>query len=94
MTGLEVTWGRAVRFWWAAVWLAALIAMAIGAVVGFIGGLVVAVTGHPEYVYSFWFPYIGLPFWMPVIFWGIRRALRKQYRDFRIVLLPVEEQPS
>ena len=86
---LEVTWGRTIRFWWAAVWLAALIGMGAGFVIGFVGGVWAALAGHPEYVRAPWFPFIGVPLWIPLVLWGMRRALRKQYSDFRIVLLPV-----
>ena len=45
---LEVTWGRAVRVWWAYLWrgiLAMLGAMVVGFVVGFAVGFVLGVAG-------------------------------------------------
>jgi hypothetical protein len=101
MQELEATWGRAARVWWLIVWRGVLGATLVGTVVGIIVGVVTAVVviamggtsvtlaDNPTYQIG-----IGLGAVLGLvigIFWYIlvvRMALRKQYREFRLAIVP------
>ena len=101
MQELEATWGRAARVWWLIMWRGVLGAVLVGTVAGFVVGVVTAViilaiggtsvgmAQNPIYQIG-----IGLGAILGFvigIFWYIlvvRMALRKQYREFRLAIVP------
>jgi len=88
MQELEATWGRAVSVWWLIQWRAIAGGLVTGGALGAVLGVVLAFTN--------WDSSQASPFYLAVgavlgIVWtviAVRMALRKKYRDFRIVLLP------
>ena len=88
MQELEPTWPRVLSVWWLISWRGMVGAVLLGAVAGFVLGIVVALLHLPEQVITLgggvMGGIIGLV-WVVVV---IRMALRKKYGDFRIALLP------
>jgi hypothetical protein len=86
---LDITFGRAVRIWWAVLWRSLLLGGGAGFIVGFIEGFVGAslstldwlgqpiVTGTSAFI-------VGLP----IGIYAFRVALKKQYQHFTIRLVP------
>jgi hypothetical protein len=84
---LDVTWRRVASVWWLVFWRGAVGGLLLGAVAGFIVGMVVALAGHPELgrTAGGWAGrLISIP-WVAV---ALKMALEKRYREFRIVLVP------
>jgi hypothetical protein len=88
MQELEVTWARVLSVWWLIEWRAIAGGLVTGGAVGAVLGVAFAFTdwdsgraGELELVFG---GIVGLAW----TFIATRMALRKQYRDFRIVLLP------
>jgi hypothetical protein len=83
---LEVTFGRTVTVWWSLVWRTFVFSALLGAVLGFVGGIIVSVAGHPELGGA-----VGaLLGWLgsiPVTIAVLRIVLRKQFGDFAIKLV-------
>jgi hypothetical protein len=101
MQELEATWGRATRVWWLIMWRGVLGGTLIGGAVGVIVGIVTVVVvlvvhGSLDRVEEQPIYQIGIALgallgviigigWYIVV---VRMALRKQYRDFRLVIVP------
>jgi hypothetical protein len=87
--GLDMTWSRVSRIWWAFAWRALVASVVVGAVLGAVGGLVVTVaTGSAEAsgVAGGLLGGIGS---IPASRWALRLCLRKRYRDFRVELVQI-----
>jgi hypothetical protein len=87
---LEVTWGRAVRVWWAYVWrnlLAAIVAMFIGAIVGGLLGLILGMLGVPTETIRIITMPIGLILGLVISVFPIKMILGKDFGEFRLVLI-------
>jgi len=87
MEELAITWPRVMSVWWLIFWRGALGSFLIAAAIGFIIGFSFGLLRTPMN------PLIA-PITRAIIGWlwfiaVIRIALRKKYRAFRIVLLPV-----
>jgi uncharacterized membrane protein len=88
MQELEPTWARAISVWWLIIWRGVVGAGVIGGVVGFIIGFVGGAVGASATALSIGSSGAGLVIgtvWMVVV---VRMALRKQYGDFRLALVP------
>ena len=48
MDKVEVNWNVTLQVWWSYIWRCTVFAMILGLVLGFIGGIVVALIGKPE----------------------------------------------
>jgi hypothetical protein len=83
----DVTWERVLSIWWAFLWRAVIYSTLIGFVLGFVGGIVVAVLGRPD---------LGGPVGavlgsigaVPVSLIVISIVLKKRYGSFSVRLLP------
>lgn len=87
---LEVTWGRAIRVWWAYVWrnvLAAIAAMFIGAIVGGLLGLILGMLGVPTETIRIITMPIGLILGLVISVFPIKMILGKDFGEFRLVLI-------
>jgi hypothetical protein len=86
MQQVDLTWPRVVSVWWLIVWRGAVGALVLGAAAGFVIGIVGFFLGISEQV-----PIIsGLAGALISIAWWIiviRMALKKEYKDFDIVLV-------
>ena len=88
MPGSELTWKRVASVWWLLAWRGGVGAVAIGAACGFVSAIVLAIIGLRAA-----YPNAGAVLGAVGGFiWGffvVRMALRKDYRDFRLALLPL-----
>ncbi len=87
---LQLTWGRLIRFWWAAAWRSVIFANLFGGALAGIMGITLSLLGHKnlEGDLANLFLDAMLLAWIPGFLFAIRSALRLPYRDFRIVLIP------
>lgn len=90
MTEVDITWGRAIRVWWAYLWrslIAIVLAGIAGFVAGFIIGFVMGSLGiQPATIQVFATTaglLIGLAFSIP----PMKMILGKRFGDFRLVLV-------
>ena len=90
MEVLEVTWLRAAMVWWSIFWRSFVIAVGAATVAGFVIGLVLAATGRTDLVET-WGRVIAVVVAAPAGIWAVRIVLRKEYRQFRIALIPSAE---
>jgi hypothetical protein len=90
MKSIELSWGRVVKIWWAALWRSVIFANLFGGAVAGIAGIVMAILGHREWGASEWFLDVVTVAWLPAFMMGTRLALRARYRDFRIILVEPE----
>ena len=101
MQELEATWGRAARVWWLIMWRGVLGGVLLGAAVGVIVGIItvavilgthgtlVDLEDQPIYrtgiaLGAILGVIIGIGWYIVVV----RMALRKQYRGFRLSIVP------
>jgi len=83
---LEITLERVLSIWWSFAWRCAVFAALTGAVLGFMGGFVVGLAGHPELggaVGALLGWLAGIPVSIAVL--GV--VLRKRYSGFSIKLI-------
>ena len=88
-TGIEVTWGRAVKVWWSIVWRAVLFSGLAGMVAGGVVGGILGVAGVGPQTIGTVGTWLGVLVSIPVGIWVVRWVLRKSWSDFRIVLVPL-----
>ncbi len=90
MEELEVTWERAVTVWWCVAWRSALFgflgALAIGLVITFFGG---ALHLDPRFIHRL-LRLVGIVAGAGAAVWSVKHVLAKKFRDFRIVLAPLD----
>jgi hypothetical protein len=89
---LEVNWSRAARVWWAFVWRMVVFGTIAGAVVGFPVGAILGATGFSEEQIRAYGQLVGYLVAIPVGIWVVRSVLSREFREFRIVLVPSHEQ--
>jgi hypothetical protein len=87
MGEVELTWNRSMRVWWLFVWRTMIGGFFFGFVVGFIAGFLNTVLGKPleGNVLGAILGWVASMIWSTFV---MRMALKKHYRDFRIVLVP------
>jgi hypothetical protein len=88
MQELEVTWGRVVSVWWLLAWRGLLGSLLIGTAVGFVIGLAGFAAGISLEAVNVLSTAAGAAvglLWAMVV---ARMALKKQYREFRLALIP------
>jgi hypothetical protein len=92
MSELKVTWKHIGSIGWAMLWRSILGGVALGAVGGFIVGLVDALIVHrgPNPIAA---AITGWLFAFPWYFVALRMALMKHYRGFRVTLVPTDLAP-
>ena len=90
MEELEVTWERAVTVWWSVTWRSAVIgtlaALITGLGIGFFGGLL----NLNQLFVSRLLRLAGVVCGISAAIWAVKHVLAKKFRDFRIVLLPLD----
>ncbi|MEZ0232084.1 MAG: hypothetical protein ACAH12_04540 [Methylophilaceae bacterium] len=87
---LEVTWGRAIRVWWAYVWrniIAIIVAMLIGAVLGAILGAIMGALHVPLETIKIIVTPIGVILGFAISIVPIKLILGKDFGEFRLVLI-------
>ncbi len=88
MQELEVTWARVLRVWWLIEWRAIAGGLVTGGALGAVLGVALAFSDWDSSQASPFYLAIGTAVGIAWTLIAVRMALRKQYRDFRIVLLP------
>lgn len=86
---LEVTWGRAIRVWWAFLWrnlIAILLAMLLGGVLGFIIDYIIAAAGGVITKIQIILGSIGSILGLGTSIVPIKMILGKDFGEFRLVL--------
>ncbi len=86
MEKIEVTWGNTLRVWWSYFLRFSLFSGILGAVLGFIGGVVVGVMGKPELGGTVG-AILGRLGTFPVSIWVFKKILNKQYKTFSVALI-------
>ena len=97
---LEITKRRLLSIWWLIIWrglvIGVLIGMVVGAIVGFIVGVAMAMTMHPldmaqvQQTARIASLIVCIPLGIVWHLFVLRMALKKRYKDFRIVLMPLD----
>lgn len=90
MEEIDVTWSRATRVWWSIVWRSFLFSVLAGAAGGLVLGIVLGVAGQAEGIQKYG-QLVGILLGIPVGIWVVKTVLTKQFRRFRIVLVPSDE---
>ncbi len=89
MQELDPTWGRVMSVWWLLAWRTMVGAVLLGGAVVFVFGAITALENWPadkiQMVSSVLGAVIGV-LWAIVV---VRMALKKQYGNYRIALVPV-----
>ena len=95
---LEITWKRVVRIWWSFLWrnfLAILGAVIIGAIVGFIFGLILGSMGVSVKTITMIVRPIGFLIGLGISVIPLKMVLGKDFGEFRLVLISSEvKKPS
>ena len=90
MQPLKVTWLRAMKIWWSLAWRSVL----YGSIAAFVAGLAVGslsnVLGH-EHLTNIYTQSAGLLVGIPVGILVVKMVLSKEFRDYRIVIMPSTE---
>ena len=82
---LEVTWERSLKVWWALFWRATVWGALAGAFLGFIGGMIVVVTGKGDgTTVGTILGWLGS---IPVSMFVVHHILRKSFKEFSIHLI-------
>jgi uncharacterized membrane protein YsdA (DUF1294 family) len=90
MQTMDVTWGRAAKVWWSIIWRSMLVAAALGGILGFLLGMIFGAMGLAEEMFL-WSQLVGV---LSAVFagvWSVKQVLSKEYRDYRLVLVPSTE---
>lgn len=90
-TEIEVTWGHAVRIWWAMVWRAVLFGSILGFVLGFSIGIVGAMLGVGKESLSGVMTILVLLTGIPLGIWVLKIVLKKNFGKFRIAILASDD---
>jgi hypothetical protein len=90
MEEIEVTWNHAALIWWSLFWRVTLFGMLAGFVVGLFAGMIAGALGQPDSAEP-WARIGGLIVSIPVGISVVKLVLTKQFRDYRIALVPSTE---
>lgn len=93
MSEVEITSKRILSVWWLLSWRATAGGAVLGGIGGFVYGVVMALTGHPRHS-PLGGAIVGYLLAFPWSFIVVGMALRKRYRDFRIVLMAYDPAES
>ena len=86
---LQVTWGRAVRIWWAYIWtnlIAIVVVMVVGFVAGLVLGFILRMAGVPLSTITLVTALIGAVMGLAISVVPIKMILGKDFGEFRLVL--------
>ncbi|WP_286695522.1 hypothetical protein [Spongiibacter sp. UBA1325] len=89
MNSVDVTWSRTFKVWWSYIWRCILFSMILGFILGFLGGVVVALIGRQELgaMVGGILGYLGS---IPVSIIMLKKILVKKYSDFSVALVANE----
>ena len=88
MDEIQVTWGHAIKIWWSLTWRILL----FGGIAGFALGLLFAIfgtaTGADDNLIQTWAEIGGMLVSIPIGIWVVKTILNKDFRKYRIILVP------
>jgi hypothetical protein len=87
---LELTWRRTLVVWWALLWRSVLFSGLLGAVLGFVGGTVVALRGRPDLSATVG-RILGQLGTLPISLVVLRVLLRKAFKEFSVRLIATHD---
>jgi hypothetical protein len=90
MPELEASLGMLLRIYWLFMWRSVLGALVIGFTLGFIIGVVFSLLGLPLTLATTTGGVLGVVGGLAWALFCLKMALKKKYRDFRIILVPRE----
>lgn len=88
MQELELTTGRMCRLWWAIFWRGCVVAVPCAVVLGMLSGMIIAVSGMPDFTTSPLFSLGEMVILLPLYPLILRWAFRARFSDFRVVFVP------
>ena len=89
MEKLEITWERTLLIWWSFFWRFIVLSLLVGAILGYLGGTIVAFFGRVDLSAAVG----GTLGWLasiPISIWAIRKALTKTYPGFSVRLTDLD----
>jgi len=96
MSEMDVTFGRALRIWWAFTWRAVLFSFVLGAAAGAIIGIVIPIVGpqlglqDPNGTIQGVAQIVGGLLGIAMSIWAVKLSLSKRdFGGFRVVLVPL-----
>ncbi len=87
---LDCSKRRILAIWWLLVWRSLVFGFLVGFAVGFVIGLVLGLLRVSSQTIDAISSIAGFCVGLAVTFWVLRSALRKRFRDFRIVLVGLD----
>ena len=87
---LEVTWGRAIKVWWAYAWrnfLAIVASVIAGAILGFIAGLIMGAIGAAPSTINIVTVPLGVIAGLAFSIIPMKMILGKNFGEFKLVLI-------
>lgn len=88
MDKIQVTWGHAINIWWSLSWRILLFGGLAGFALGLLFGIVGTVTGADDNLIQTWSEIGGILVSIPVGIWVVKTILNKDFRKYRITLVP------
>lgn len=90
MKTLEVSWARATKIWWSLAWRSVLFGSIAGFIAGFVVGSLSSMMGDGRLT-NIYIQSAGLLVGIPVGILVVKIVLSKEFKDYRIVLIPSTE---
>ena len=78
------------KVWWSLAWRGILFGLVAGAITGFIVGFILGIAGKPE-LGGLYGQIAGMVVGIPIGIWVVKSVLTKEFRHYRIVLIPSDE---
>jgi hypothetical protein len=91
MQEVELTTGRLWRLWWALFWRGFVVAVPCAIVLGMLSGMIIAVSGIPNFTTSPLFSLGEIVILLPLYPLILRWAFRTKFSDFRVAFVAPEE---
>jgi len=91
MEELKVTWEKALTVWWSVAWRTVLFGFLAGLTLGFVIGFFGAMLHLNRDFLSRLSILTGILTSVVVGIWAVKKILTRRFRDFRIVLLPLDQ---
>ena len=88
MEELQVTWIHAIKIWWSLTWRVLLVGGLAGLALGLLFGVLGAATGAADDVVKSWGQVGGMLVSIPIGIWVVKSILNKDFRKYRIILVP------
>lgn len=88
MEEIQVTWWHAIKIWWSLTWRVVLFGGLAGFALGLLFGVFGAVAGTEDDLIELWGQIGGMLVSIPVAIWAVKSILNKDFKSYRIILVP------